>query len=250
MKRKQFNWELPKEIENRLGENSYGRQRSIYEAEHLLLILHAIPNEDDISREESIFLRKPDGKWFHNGRDNGAFRLQKLLNSYREKHLAFEELYDKAKSAKELFAIIEPLTPINRAVSNMADAIQTARDYVKEDLFLIGIRDDAQEIARSYEILMSDCKLALDYRMAKNAERQARHGYEMAEAQHKLNILAAITFPLMAVATIFGMNLVHGLEGKTPIFFWATMVLGVIIGMMTQKWVTKSKDIPNIKRKK
>lgn len=243
MKRKQFNWELPAEIEKRLGENSYGRQRAIYEADHLLLILHGIPHEDDVEREESIFLRKPDGTWLHNGRDNGTYKLQELLKSYREKHLAFEKLYDSAKSAKEFFAIIEPLTPVNRAISNLAEAVQAARNYVKDDQFLIGIRDDAQETARSFEILMSDCKLSLDYRMAKNAERQARHGYEMAEAQHKLNILAAITFPLMAVATIFGMNLVHGLEEKTPLFFWAIMITGIIIGMLTQKWVTKTKEI-------
>ncbi len=244
MKRKQFSWQLPTEIENRLGETSYGRQRAIYEADHLLLILHTIPDEDDTSRDAIVFLRLPDGKWFCNGRDNGENQLRKLLRSYHEKYQILENLYEKAKSAKELFEIIEPLTPINRASLNMADAIQSARNLVKDDQFLIGIRDESEDISRSYEIMLSDTKMALDYRMAKNAERQSQQGYEMAEAQHKLNILAAITFPLMAMAAIFGMNLVHGLEEKTPILFWVVMVIGIVIGMLTQKWVTKPQAAP------
>ncbi len=243
LKRKKYNWELPIEIENRLGESSYGRQRAIFEAGHLLLILHKVPNEDDISRDAMVFLRKPDGSWHCKGQDNGEYRMRKLLASYQEQHQELEKNYDTAKTAKGLFAIIEPLTPINRAAKNMGDALQSARDLVKEDLFLIGIRDESQDIARNFEILMSDTKLSLDYRMAKNAERQAAHGYQMAEAQHKLNLLAAITFPLMAMAAIFGMNLVHGLEEKPVYFFWVVMIIGIVIGILTQKWVTKTKPL-------
>jgi len=246
IKRKKYSWELPIEIENRLGESSYGRQRAIYEAEHLLLILHKIPSEDDTSRDAMVFLRKPDGSWLCKGQDNGEYRLRKLLTSYHEQYQNLEKEYDGAKTAKELFGIIEPLTPINRAAKNMADALQSARDLVKEDHFLIGIRDESQDIARNFEILMSDTKLSLDYRMAKNAERQAAQGYQMAEAQHKLNILAAITFPLMAMAAIFGMNLVHGLEEQPVYFFWVVMAIGILIGVLTQKWVTKTK--PPVKK--
>ena len=42
-KRKKYNWTLPAEIRNRLGEVGYGHQRAFYEAEHLLIILHAPP---------------------------------------------------------------------------------------------------------------------------------------------------------------------------------------------------------------
>ncbi len=105
MKRKQYGWQLPIEIENRLGESSYGRQRAIYEANHLLLILHTIPNEDDIFRDAVVFLRKPDGSWYCNGRDGGEKKLHNLLTSYQERYQKFEAEYETAKSAKALFAI-------------------------------------------------------------------------------------------------------------------------------------------------
>ncbi len=63
----------------------------------------------------------------------------------------------------------------------------------------------------------------------------------MADAQHKLNLLAAVTFPLMAVAALFGMNLLHGYENEPPVVFWSVLGIGVIIGIYTQKWVTRKK---------
>ena len=40
MKCKQFDWTLLDAIEVRLGSNTYGRQRTIFEDDHLLAILH------------------------------------------------------------------------------------------------------------------------------------------------------------------------------------------------------------------
>ncbi len=72
-------------------------------------------------------------------------------------------------------------------------------------------------------IILADAKLALDYRIAQSAEVQMAKATEMTAAQHKLNILAAATFPLMAVATFFGMNLVHGFE-SAPGLFWVVLL--------------------------
>ena len=36
MRRKHYNWQLPDELERRLGETTYGRQRAMFEADHLL----------------------------------------------------------------------------------------------------------------------------------------------------------------------------------------------------------------------
>jgi Mg2+ and Co2+ transporter CorA len=60
----------------------------------------------------------------------------------------------------------------------------------------------------------------------------------MATAQHKLNVLAAATFPLMAVATLFGMNLIHGLEGR-PFYCWLVFAAGCGVGVLTMQWVMR-----------
>ena len=104
------------------------------------------------------------------------------------------------------------------------------------------MRDEGYEISRNLELLLSNAQTALDYRIAQNAEAQAFRAEEMATAQHKLTVLAAITFPLMAVATLFGMNLSHGMEDKSPLLFWVVFAAGLVVGTATRGWVMKNRD--------
>jgi len=238
MKRKQYKWDLPEKITERLGDSTYGRQRAMFEDDHLLLILHSPPGEDDMSRECVVFLRRPDGRWLCNGSDNGELQLRRLLKKYQDMFSTFDDQYEAATSAIDLFTVLEPLTPVARAATNMNAALQSAREQVKEDAFLIAMRDEGYELSRNYELLFSDAKIALDFRIAQNAERQSVQTQAMAAAQHKLNLLAAVTFPLMAGAALFGMNLHHGYEEESPVVFWLVLGVGVVIGIYTQKWVT------------
>jgi len=246
MRREQYPWQLPPEIERRLGDSTYGRQRAIYEAKHLLLILHTPPLTEDYRREIRVFLRAPDGKLLCNGRENGEPRLRQLLDAYQQVFDKYETAHDKAQTADELFPILEGLVPAARAAIHLREALQSARELVREDKFLIAMRDEAYEVARNLELLLADAKTALDCRIARNAEAQAARGEEMAAAQHKLNVLAAVTFPLMALATIFGMNLVHGMEGRTPLLFWGVFVVGLIVGTATRGWVMRTKDAKDV----
>jgi hypothetical protein len=239
MKRKQLNWTLPPEIEARLGENSYGRQRAIFEAGHLLIILHAPPEAGTLERETSLFLRQPNGTLLANGFEGGDHKLRKLLADYRARWEDCDKEYDSAESAEELFKLLEKLAPLNRASTNLANALQAARDYVKEDKFLISMRDESYELSRAFDLLVADAKLKLDYRIAKNAEAHSAKADEMATAQHKLNVLAAITFPIMALATVLGMNLTHGLEEKSPAFFVIMLATGIAIGLFVKRWVAR-----------
>lgn len=239
MSRKRRSWQLPPEIEARLGEGSYGRQRSIFEGGHLLIILHDPPGTEELDRDEVAFLREKDGKYLCDGFDGGEQKLRKLIASYRVKWEACDELYDKAVDAEGLFNLLEMLAPLNRASTNLANALQSARDYVKEDKFLIGARDEGYEMSRAFDLLLTDAKLKLDYLMAKNAEAASAKADEMAIAQHKLNILAAITFPLMALAALMGVNLTHGLEDKSPVLFYVMLAFGFGIGFVVKSWVTK-----------
>jgi len=239
MKRKQRNWELPALIEARLGDSSYGRQRAIFEDGHLLIILHNPPGTEELERDEVAFLRKADGKYLCDGFDGGEQKLRKLIAEYRTKWEACDELYDKAADARGLFNLLEKLAPLNRASTNLANALQSARDFVKEDKFLIGTRDEGYEMSRAFDLLLADAKLKLDYLMARNSEAASVKTDEMAKAQHKLNILAAITFPLMALAALLGVNLTHGLEDKSPVLFYVMLAFGFGIGFVVKSWVTR-----------
>ncbi|RKZ70834.1 MAG: hypothetical protein DRR19_33070 [Candidatus Parabeggiatoa sp. nov. 1] len=237
MNRKQYDWYLPEEIKNRLGTTTYGRQRALFEKEHLLLILHAPPKLDQKSRDTVIFLRQPEGKWLCNGLENGEHRLHKLIVSYHNQYQSLHSQYQSAQDAQQLFDVIEATTPMSRAAQNMICTLNVAVEMVKEDIFLIGKRDDAEEVARNFELLLLDSKSALDFRLAKNVEVQAKKAEQMALAQHKLNVLAAMTFPILTIAAIFGMNVHHGLETENPIIFWLIFMAGLIIGLTTKNWL-------------
>jgi hypothetical protein len=238
-KRKQLNWTLPPEIEARLGESSYGRQRVIAEADHILIILHMPPVSGTMEREPALFLRKPDGSFLANGYDNGGHKLRELLARYRTYWEECDKAYDTAVNAEELLLLLEKLAPLNRSSTNLRDTLQAARDAAKQDRFLIEMRDESYDISRAFDLLTSDAKLKLDYRIAKNSEEQAAQAQQMTSAQHRLNVLAAITFPIMAVATVLGMNLRHGFENQSPLYFMVVLVSGVVIGMFVKRWVAR-----------
>lgn len=239
MKRKTLNWTLPPEIEARLGEGTYGRQRVIAEANHLLIILHHPPTPDRLEREPAVFLRKPDGSLLANGYDQGGLKLRKLLGEYRQRWEECDKAYDTAEAAAQLLKLLETLAPLNRSSTNLARALQAARDAAKGDKFLIGMRDESEEISRAFELLTSDAKLKLDYRIASNSEAQAEQTRLMISAQHRLNVLAAVTLPLMALATVLGMNVTNGLENCTPLLVPLVLALGLTIGFFVKRWVAR-----------
>lgn len=237
MKRTDFSWNLPPELEARLSYDSWGPQRTITEADHLLIVLHQPPTPNQRDREHIIFLRTPDGTLLCNGQPNGAEMLAKLMEDYRAVYQSCEEQYEETNDAKSILTLMERLNPLNRASTNLLATMESAREVHKRDRTLIGARDEANEISRAFDLLVIDAKNALDYQAAKSAEDQAAQATEMADAQHKLNILAAFTFPVMALATLFGMNLPSGLEEAPPTLFWASLGCGAVIGFLIKAWV-------------
>jgi Mg2+ and Co2+ transporter CorA len=238
--REHFEWTLPQEIANRLSDVTYGHQRAIYEAKHLLIILHAPPAPNETERTNVVFLRTPDGKYFCNGRQSGEVELVQLLESYQTLLDQYNDDYDHVESSKDLYKILAAISPLNRASTNLHNALQAAREYEKKDKFLIEMRDRAHDLSRNFELLLADAKLALDFRIAQNSDMHAQQIEKMAAAQHKLNVLAAITFPLIAVATLFGMNLMSGLEDQSPLLFWGVFAICLLVGVTSLSWVIKN----------
>ncbi|WP_309386807.1 CorA family divalent cation transporter [Cerasicoccus frondis] len=239
--RTQFKWQLPPAIEARLGDATYGRQRTIFEDGHLLIILHEPPGPDDVNRTHKVFWRKPDGGILCNGHDNGERQLKAFFDEYDKKLKALETIYDEAKDAEDYFKLIEELLPLQRATTNTYNTLQAAREQVRDDRFILEMRDRAYTVSRNFELLLGDAKMAMDFRIARKAEEQVAQANMAVEAQHRLNILAAVFFPLTAIATIFGMNLVHGFEGESPLVFWVVFIVGLVTGLVLKSWVVSQK---------
>ncbi|MCW7536564.1 hypothetical protein OOT46_01670 [Aquabacterium sp. A7-Y] len=239
MNRPTYDWKLPPEIERRLGTETYGAQRAIFEAGHLLLVLHRPPEPGDPDRDAAVFLRQPDGRWLYQGQAPGEPAFEELLASYAGLQFELSLLCTRAPQleVEELFNLQARALPLARAAANLKDTLQAARERVPEDRLVLTLRDRAVELSRGLELLLADSRLALDYRLARSAEEQARAALGFNRAQHKLNLIAALTFPLMALAAVFGMNLPSGLEQAPAWLFWAVFLAGLVLGLAVKGWM-------------
>ncbi len=232
-------WELPEKITQRFGQKGAGRQRAMAVDEHLLLVLHSLPDPKTDERETIFFWRKPTGEWLFSGRGDGMSSLRKHVQTYEDASQKMSGAYKKAVSAQDYFSILDDLAPLYHAARNLHATLQDGREATPNDRDLIDLRDAAYEIERDLDLLHTDTKNALDFTMAKQAEEQARIGRQELKSARRLNVLAAIFFPLTAIAGIFGMNLPHGFE-QAPIWgFWGVFLFGILLGILTCKWVMK-----------
>lgn len=240
-------WSLPEAIRIRLGQATYGRQRAIAEEGHLLLILHQPPGADDSRREGVLFWRDPAGKWQCSRSGPGPGALKRHVQAYADIESQLSQKYEEAPNTAALFDLMGSLTPLVRSARNMHQAIQNAREAVKADTALIEFRDLAYEVERNLELLLEDVRNAIHYRTTREAERQAQLGKEALRASHRLNILAALFFPLTAIASLFGMNIAHGLDEHNPVIFWLVFAAGAGLGFGMKTWVlapTNAKTTP------
>ena len=230
-------WSIPDAIRLRLGQNTYGRQRTIFEDGHLLLVLHKPPGPDDRAREGLLFWRNPSGDWQFNRGGPGTGGLKRHVQSYAELEAKLTTEYEQAEDINTLFDLMETLVPLTRAARNMHLALQTAREAIKGDTFLIEMRDQAYEVERNFDLLYEDVRNAIQHRAARKAEEQARLTEEALHASHRLNILAALFFPLTAIASLFSMNFAHGMDEHKPIIFWLVVAISVGLGFAMKSWV-------------
>lgn len=243
-------WTVPEAIRMRLGQSSYGRQRAIVEEGHLVLVLHKPPGPDDRSREGVLFWRTPAGEWLFNRGGPGPGSLKRHIQSYADLEMKLTAEYEQAADINTLFDLMETLTPLVRAARNVHQALQTAREAIKGDTFLVEMRDQAYELGRNFELLQEDVRNAIQHRSARKAEEQAKLSEQALHASHRLNILAALFFPLTAIASVFGMNLAHGLSEQDPGIFWVVFVLGCGLGFAMKSWVLgKSRPAPAAEQK-
>lgn len=243
--RERYQWPVSEAITRRIGSASFGAQRAISEDGQLLLILHA-PPQTGKPRQHEIFLRLPDdapnGVWLYKGRKGGQQAMLDLLGRYQKAYDRLSDLLDEAETAADLFTIIGESLPITRAAVNLQKAMESGRDAVKEDTWLIDQRDKAVELARNFELLLADARLELDFRLAQAAEHQTRATEAITRAQRKLNTIAALTFPITALGAAWGMNLRSGWEEISPALFWLVIAIGLALGLFVRYWVSLDKE--------
>ena len=231
-------WKVPQIFRDRMGEQ-VGRQRPMAADGHLLLVLHAPPRPSENQRHGRFFWRDPAGQWTSKDRGTGINALNKHLEEYEEVINKLDRLEEQATTSHEYFAILEQLSPVHRAATNLHNVLQAARKECPDFRELINLRDRAYEIERTAELLLAEVKNALDVAVAKRAEEQSASSHQMSIASHRLNILAAFFFPLATLMAIFGANLRHGWEDVwPPIPMLVVLGLGLALGGILAAFVT------------
>lgn len=223
-------WKVPEVFRARLGEAA-GKQRAMESAGHVLLVLHEPPVAGETERRGRFFWREPDGGWKSSSLGAGVQALKKHVAEYAERVETLEDQLLQAQASEDYFRVLQSIAPLCRAGRNMHAALQQAREMAPADRELIALRDQAGEIERAAELLQNDAKHGLDFLIARKTEEQAERGYQMAVSAHRLNLLAAIFFPLATLSAIFGMNLEHGMPQHSHGVFWAVLAIGLVSGV-------------------
>lgn len=233
-----LDWKVPERFRERVG-RSAGRQRAMIDSGHLLLILHEVPPANDAKRLARLFWRQPDGRWEESAEGkrpsgaDGLSALKRLVESYSARANALDDAVDEMRAADALVGLLREATPVARAARHLAAALQDARNALG-DKDIITLRDQAQEVERSLELVLADAHLALQHIEARSAEAQAEFTRKAAEAQHRLNLLGATFFPVTAVGAVLGMNLRNGLESAPVWVFWCVCVAAFTLGMIVR----------------
>jgi hypothetical protein len=236
-------WSVPDRFKARLGDSA-GRQRAMFHEGHLLLILHEPPGPDDRERTARFFWRNAAGEWVSSAHGSGPQSVRRLLDEYMKRLEVLDDDVQTAHRADDFFALLQAVVPIGRSARNLHSTLQEARELVPEDRDLISMRDSAGAIDRTAEVVHHDAKNGLDFVVARSAEEQSRRTYEMTVSSHRLNVLAAIFFPLATMAALFGMNIPHGLETADKITFWKVLCIGIMLGIALAWWVINKPPMP------
>ncbi len=244
-------WEVPNVFRERLGDH-VGRQRMMLADGHLLLVLHEPPSLER-DRKGRFFWRHPNGTWHAKGKPDGLVALKRHVAEFSERVTELEEQDQKSETAAAYFQVLSVLSPLRRAARNLHQTLQQAREQCEADRDIINLRDQSYRIERMADLLHSDAQSSLDYRIARQAEEQAKSSYQMATSAHRLNLLAAFFFPLATLSAVFGVNLKHGFEETNSledltsvtgpsIPFVVVLGVGILLGIILRSFV--SRDAP------
>ena len=235
-------WDIPQIFRDRLGITA-GRQRAMVHEGHLLLVLHAPPEEDHAARGGRFFWRDPGGGWSAHSTSKPCRSLDAHLAEFETTVAELDERDPADETAIELHADITALAPLVRAARNLRAALQHAREMLSEVEEIIVYRDRSNQIERMAELAYQDAQNTLGFTTALQAEAQATSGYQMARSSHRLNLLVAFFFPMATLSAIFGVNLAHGFEARlAPFPFLGLIALSIISGFVLKSFISADSD--------
>ncbi|HVK08337.1 MAG TPA: hypothetical protein VM597_06120 [Gemmataceae bacterium] len=232
-------WAVPARFTERLGDSA-GRQRAMLADGHLLLILHEPPTPGVAERSARAFWRNPAGDWTSKGPGDGPHALKRHVAEFAERVEALEARWQSAGAAADYFELLRELAPLHRTTRNLHAVLQEARELVPGDRDLINLRDRVGDIERTIELLHGDARNGLDFTIAHQAERQAEQSFGMAMAAYRLNVLAAVFFPIVTLGAVFGMHLDNGLrDTATPAHFWGLLAVALLGGVLLARAIAR-----------
>lgn len=233
-------WGVPQAFRDRLGDEA-GRQRLMEADGHLLLVLHAPPRAGDPYRRGRLFWRSDEGLWKPQSLTHEKHAIGELIDEYDALADEIEQQDHDSSTAEDYFAILTALNPLVRAAHNLHAVVQEGRQAAPEDRKLILLRDRAYSLTRRLELLQQDSKNTLDFVIARRAEQQAESSRGQARAAHRLNLLAALFFPLATLTSLFGVQFAHGLESydaaNAPWPFLALVAVGLVLGAILAAFI-------------
>ncbi|MFK7821428.1 MAG: CorA family divalent cation transporter [Planctomycetaceae bacterium] len=232
-------WTVPQIFRDRLGDEP-GRQRSMESDGHLLLVLHKAPKAGQNMRTARILWRDPEGTWKCNDGTDGLPALEQHLSEYDDVLMSLDDAEHNANEAKQYLQVLTRLAPVLRAARHQHATLQSAREAVPKERALINARDHAYRLERTIELLMSDARGSLDVATLQQSEEQATSNAAMAQASHRLNILAALFLPLATISGLLGVDFPHpGRDGDfLPLWqptyypFWGMVGVGLGVGIL------------------
>ncbi len=231
-------WELPPQLRLRIG-RSVGRQRFMTHENQLLIVAHEVPNADESRRRGLLFWRDGTGKWRSSNGDEDVEAINKLLARYERKLEELDRAEAQAHESTQYLPILESLAPVARSSMNLYEVLREARKATPAALELIDLRDHAYDLSRSTELAYQYTKDSMDVAVVKRAEEQAKASDQMALASHRLNIMAAIFFPLATLSGIFGTTLTDNWTwSRTPLAFLLFVIGGLLAGIILAIFVS------------
>ncbi len=232
-------WQLPNEFRQRLGTTA-GRQRLMQAENQLLLVLHEVPEHDEVSRRGILYWRDAEGQWKASDGSPSQIALQQHLQRYAKRLEEFDQLEHAAQSADQYSRLLEGLAPVTRSLRNLLEVLEEARKAMPSDRSLIDHRDRAYELSRWADLMYDDAKNSMDVAVVRRAEEQAAASYQMMVSAHRLNVLAAMFFPFATLGAIFGTTLTdnwswsHSIEPFT-LFLLAGVICGTLLAVFISR---------------
>ncbi len=237
-------WTVPEPLFALLG-RSLEKQRCLKKEGHLLIVLHEPPKEDAMEREGFLLWRNPEGDVRALDNPDGHLRVMDTLSRYEKRLEVLGDQIDRHPDARTLFHIQKTLQPISRALRNFYNTLHVAVEAHPGDPVLTSLSDHALKLDRESDFITTEAKAALDFIMAEEAEAQSEANLEMTRAAHRLNRIVALFLPMTALASLFGMNLVSGLESTPPWLFWLVFFGGITLGWVMRQVVIDQRKIPD-----